>query len=82
MDAEAIVTAAAAVVACAAYVATWVSMRTEVAALKAELSTKVDNLRDEVEKHNHVIERVYDLEAAQRANEEKFKTIFNSMKEE
>lgn len=49
---------------------------------KAALTQEVADLRRQVEKHNSVIERVYGLEGDQRANEERFKTIFNAINNE
>lgn len=51
-------------------------------ATRAALSQEVADLRKQVEKHNCVIERVYELEGDQRANEERFKTLFNAVNEE
>ena len=51
-------------------------------ATKAALTQEVADLRKQVEKHNSVIERVYALEGDQRANEERFKTLFNAVNEE
>ena len=48
-------------------------------ATRAALTQEVEDLRRQVEKHNSVIERVYGLEGDQRANEERFKTIFNAI---
>ena len=47
-------------------------------ATKAALTQEVADLRRQVERHNSVIERVYELEGDQRANEERFKTLFNA----
>ena len=43
------------------------------------MAEKIETLSRRVEKHNGVIERVYDLEAEQRGCEEKFKTLFNDL---
>lgn len=51
-------------------------------ATRAALTQEVEDLRRQVEKHNSVIERVYGLEGDQRANEERFKTIFNAINSE
>lgn len=51
-------------------------------ATRAALTQEVEDLRRQVEKHNSVIERVYGLEGDQRANEERFKTIFNAISSE
>lgn len=48
-------------------------------ATRAAMSQKVDDLSDRVDKHNKVIERVYELEACQAANNERFKTLFNEV---
>ena len=48
-------------------------------ATRSALEQKVDDLSERVEKHNSVIERVYGLEGDQRANEERFKTLFNAI---
>lgn len=48
-------------------------------ATRAALTQEVEDLRRQVEKHNSVIERVYGLEGDQRANEERFKTLFNAV---
>ena len=45
----------------------------------AVMAEKIEALSRRVEKHNGVIERVYDLEAEQRGCEEKFKTLFNDL---
>lgn len=45
----------------------------------AVMAEKIEMLSRRVEKHNGVIERVYDLEAEQRGCEEKFKTLFNDL---
>ncbi len=45
----------------------------------AVMAEKIETLSRRVEKHNGVIERVYDLEAEQRGCEEKFKTLFNDL---
>lgn len=45
----------------------------------AVMAEKIETLSRRVEKHNGVIERVYDLEAEQRSCEEKFKTLFNDL---
>ena len=45
----------------------------------AVMAEKIETLSRCVEKHNGVIERVYDLEAEQRGCEEKFKTLFNDL---
>lgn len=45
----------------------------------AVMTEKIETLSRRVEKHNGVIERVYDLEAEQRGCEEKFKTLFNDL---
>ena len=46
-------------------------------ATRAALEQKVDDLSERVDRHNHVVERVYALEADQAANEERFKTLFS-----
>ena len=51
-------------------------------ATRAALTQEVEDLRRQVEKHNSVIERVYDLEGDQRANEERFRTLFNAVNSE
>ncbi len=45
----------------------------------AVMAEKIETLSRRVEKHNGVIERVYDLEAEQRGCQEKFKTLFNDL---
>ena len=45
----------------------------------AVMAEKIETLSRRVEKHNGVIERVYDLEAEQRGCEEKLKTLFNDL---
>lgn len=45
----------------------------------AVMAEKIETLSRRVEKHNNVIERVYDLEAEQHGCEEKFKTLFNDI---
>ncbi len=45
----------------------------------AVMAEKIETLSRRVERHNGVIERVYDLEAEQRGCEEKFKTLFNDL---
>lgn len=45
----------------------------------AVMAEKIETLSRRVEKHNGVIERVYDLEAEQHGCEEKFKTLFNDL---
>ena len=51
-------------------------------ATKSALTQEVADLRKQVEKHNSVIERVYALEGDQRANEERFKTLFSAVNDE
>lgn len=50
-------------------------------ATRAALTQEVEDLRKQVEKHNTVIERVYELEGKQMANEERFKTLFSQVEE-
>ena len=49
---------------------------------RAALRQEVADLREQVRKHNNVIDRVYGLEADQAANEERFRTLFNAIREE
>lgn len=50
-------------------------------ATRSALTQEVEDLRKQVEKHNTVIERVYELEGKQMANEERFKTLFSQVEE-
>ena len=51
-------------------------------ATKSALTQEVADLRRQVERHNSVLERVYALEGDQRANEERFKTLFSAVNDE
>ena len=62
--------------------ATLVSVLASNNATRAALKQEVADLKEQVKKHNNVIERVYGLEADQAANEEKFKTLFNAVKDD
>ena len=48
-------------------------LRGDIAVIKAEIA----NLRQTVEKHNHVVERTYDLEKKIAKHDEQIKTLFN-----
>ena len=48
---------------------------------KAVMSEQISELSDRVERHNKVVERVYNLETRQAANDERFKTLFSDVSE-
>lgn len=41
------------------------------------IKNEVSNLRQEVQKHNHVVERTYELEKQVARHDEQIKTLFN-----
>lgn len=43
--------------------------------MREHLELKIDNLKEQVEKHNKVIERTYSLEERMSVNEEKVKVV-------
>ena len=51
------------------------SIENKLEVAQAVTDTKIDELKNQVEKHNKVIERVYKLEKKEEVDQEKFKVI-------